>query len=157
MIKPLIHLLLPLFALLLVGCTSTSLVLPASPSAANTPTVARPDLVVQSMYLEMADRHGLACVAAFSPYGIRVVVQNVGVTASGQFEVELNGAIQTVNAGLDAGQDIELHFPGTIPSGQYTARVDPANLAPEEDEGNNAATFTAPTPTPPPLCTPTPG
>ena len=157
MIKPLIHLLLPSFAFLLVGCTSTSPVLPASPSAANTPTVARPDLVVQSMYLEMADRHGLACVAAFSPYGIRLVVRNVGVTASGPFEVELNGVTQTVKTGLDPGQDIELHFSGTVPSGQYVARVDAANQAPEEDEGNNGATFIASTPSPPPLCTPNPG
>ena len=157
MIKPLIHLLLPSFAFLLVGCTSTSPVLPASPSAANTPTVARPDLVVQSMYLEMADRHGRACVAAFSPYGIRLVVRNVGVTVSGPFEVELNGVTQTVRTGLGPGQDIELHFSGTVPSGQYVARVDAANQVPEEGEGNNGATFIAPTPSPPPLCTPNPG
>jgi len=154
-IKPMVQSLLPSIALLLVGCTS--LALPASLSAADTPIVARPDLAIKSIYLEMAGRQVSQCVLAFSPYGIRVVVQNVGVTASGPFEVELNGATQTVKTGLDAGQDIELHFPGTIPSGQYTARVDPANQAPEEDEGNNAATFTAPTPTPPPLCTPTPG
>jgi len=154
-IKPLVQSLLPLIALLLVGCIP--LALPASSSATDTPIVALPDLAIKSIYLEMAGRQGSRCVLTFSPYGVRVVVQNVGVTASGQFEVELNEAIQTVNAGLDAGQDIELHFPGTIPSGQYTARVDPANLVPEEHEGNNAATFTAPTPTPPPPCTPTPG
>jgi len=114
-------------------------------------------LAIKSIYLEMAGRQGSRCVLTFSPYGVRVVVQNVGVAASGQFEVELNEAIQTVNAGLDAGQDIVLHFPGTTTSGQSTARIDPANLIPEEHEGNNAATFTAPTPTPPPLCTPTPG
>jgi hypothetical protein len=154
-IKPLVQSLLPLVALLLVGCIP--LALPASSSAADTPIVALPDLVIKSIYLEMAGRQGSRCVLTFSPYGVRVVVQNVGVAASGQFAVELNEAIQTVNAGLGAGQNIELHFPGTIPSGQYTARVDPANLVPEEHDGNNAATFIAPTPTPPPLCTPTPG
>jgi subtilase family serine protease len=139
-----------------VGCTSSSLVPPASPSAANTPTVPRSDLVIQSMYLEMADRHGLSCVEAFSPYGIRLAVRNVGVTPSGPFEVELNGVSQVVTIGLDPGQTVELHYSGTVPSGQYVARVDPANQAPEEDEGNNESTFIAPTPSPPPLCTPGP-
>lgn len=155
MIKPLVYSRLPLIALLLVGCIP--LALPASSSAADTPNVALPDLAIKSIYLEMAGRQGSQCVLTFSPYGIRVVAQNVGVAASGQFDVELSGAIQTVNAGLDAGQAIELHFPGTISSGQYTARVDPANVVPEQNEGNNAATFAAPTPTPPPLCTPTLG
>ncbi len=114
-----------------------------------------PDLVITYMYLEMEGRTG-ACMFAYAPYGIRVIVVNTGDVAVGSFAVQLNGTEQTVAAGLAAFQSVELHFPGTVPSGQYTAIVDPAGQVVESDESNNTQTFMAPTPTPPPICTPTP-
>jgi subtilase family serine protease len=114
-----------------------------------------PDLVIAYMYLEMEGRTE-QCMVAYAPYGIRVIVQNTGDAAAGPFAVQLNSAEQTVAAGLAAGQSIELHFAGTVPSGQYTAVVDPADQVAEHNESNNTQTFMAPTPSPPPICTPTP-
>ena len=107
------------------------------------------------MYLEMEGRHG-NCVGAYSPYGIRVVVENTGSTGAGPFLVYLNGTLQEVKDGLMAGWHVELHFAGTIPSGRYAATADAADQIVESQEDNNTLTFFAPTPTPPLLCTPTP-
>jgi subtilase family serine protease len=115
----------------------------------------KPDLIVKYMYLEMEGRQG-NCVAAYSPYEIRVVVENIGGTSASPFLVELNGARQTVNEGLAAGQIVVLRFPGTVPSGQYEAFVDVTDQIVERREDNNRFTYLAPTPTPPPLCTGTP-
>ncbi len=110
-----------------------------------------PDLIVKYMYLEMEGRQG-NCVAAYTPYEIRVVVENIGQASAGPFSVELNAAQQGVDKGLAAGQSVVLHFPGTVPSGQYEASVDVADQVVERREDNNSLLFLAPTPTPPPLC-----
>ena len=68
----------------------------------------------------------------------------------------LNGTLQEVKDGLMAGQHVELHFAGTIPSGRYAATADAADQIVESREDNNTLTFFAPTPTPPLLCTPAP-
>jgi subtilase family serine protease len=57
-----------------------------------------------------------------------------------------------VNDVLLVGESIELHFAGTISSGQYEATVDVTNQVIESREDNNTFSFQAPTPTPPPLC-----
>ncbi len=103
------------------------------------------------MYLEMEGRQG-NCVNAYSPYGIRVQIKNIGSANTGSFFVDLNGILQEVNYGLLVGQYIELHFAGTIPSGQYEATADATNQVVESREENNTFSFLAPTPTPPPLC-----
>lgn len=144
-------------SLLLVGCTLTSKAPNQVPSAPGTPVHARPDLALLSISLEMADRHGGSCVEAISPYGIRIGVGNEGSTASGPFEVELDGIVQVVAIGLNPGETVELHFPGTVASGRYVARLDPSDRIAEEDEANNDTAFIAPTPSPPPICTPGPG
>jgi subtilase family serine protease len=107
------------------------------------------------VYLEMEGRQG-SCVEAYTPYGIRVVVENVGPAGAGPFFVELNGARQEVNDGLMAGRSVVLHFAGTTPNGRYEATADAADQVAESQEDNNSLSFLAPTPTPPPLCTPTP-
>jgi subtilase family serine protease len=107
------------------------------------------------MYLEMEGRQG-NCVEAYTPYGIRVVVENVGLASAGPFVVDLNGTQQQVDGGLAAGQFIELHFTGTAPSGQYEAHADATDHVVEDQEDNNSLSFLAPTPTPPLLCTATP-
>lgn len=124
----------------------------AAPSNGQSTATAQPDLAILRMYLEMEGRHS-DCVAAYAPYGIRVVVGNVGNAPSEPFVVDVNGTHQRVEAGLAAGQSIELHFGGTTPGGLYTARVVSERANVEVDEGNNSQTYTAPTPSPPPLCT----
>ena len=134
---------------------------PISPSPVNTIVVpaselaSMPDLIIKLMYLEMEGRQGI-CVEAYTPYGIRVLVENIGLASARPFVVDLNGTRQQVNGGLAAGQSIELHFTGTTPSGQYEAFADVTNQVVEQQEDNNSLSFLAPTPTPPPLCTATP-
>ena len=140
-----------------VACT------PISTSPINTIVVSTselasmPDLIIKLMYLEMEGRQS-NCVESYTPYGIRVLVENIGSTSAGPFVVDLNGTRQQVDEGLAAGQFIELHFKGTTPSGQYEAFADVTNQVIEHQEDNNSLSFLAPTPTPPPLCTaiPTP-
>ena len=143
--------LLGLMIVTITACTSTS----PSSSAQSTNAVdhaSQPDLIVQFMYLEMEGRQG-RCVDAYTPYGIRVQIKNIGSAATGSFFVDLNGAVKEVEDGLQVDQSIELHFAGTIPSGQYEAKVDPTDQVVESRENNNTSLFHAPTPTPPPLCT----
>lgn len=140
-----------------VACTRSS------PSQVNTIDISTteltsmPDLVIKLIYLEMEGRQS-NCVEAYTPYGIRVLVENIGLASTGPFVVDLNGTRQQVDGGLTAGQFIELHFTGTTPSGQYKAFADVTNQVVEHQEDNNSLSFLAPTPTPPPLCpaTPTP-
>jgi subtilase family serine protease len=107
------------------------------------------------MYLEMEGRQG-NCVTAYSPYGIRVQVENIGSADAGPFFVDLNGIRQKVKDGLVIGQSVELAFSGTTPSGRYEAIADVTKQIVESQEGNNTLSFIAPTPTPPPLCQVTP-
>jgi hypothetical protein len=152
---------LGLLILAIVACTSKSRLLPNptiaepspslvhSTSAANRPS--QPDLIIDFMYLEMEGRQG-HCVNVYSPYGIRVQIKNIGSATTGPFWVDLNGVIKVVKDGLQVSQSIELHFAGTIPSGQYEATADITNQVVESREDNNTSSFHAPTPTPPPLC-----
>ena len=128
---------------------------PSTPFVSTPPSSNSADLIVEYLYLEMEGRHG-GCVTGYTPYGIRVGVKNVGEVESAAFAVDLNGSQQRVEGGLVPGQSIELHFAGTVDSGQYQAYVDAANEVAESNEDNNTLSFQAPTPTPPPLCTPTP-
>jgi subtilase family serine protease len=149
-----------LLAIVMVACTPipTS---PVNPMAINTlaasPSVqtSLPDLVIKLMYLEMTGRQS-NCVEAYTPYEIRVLVENIGLASAGPFVVDLNGMRQQVDEGLAAGQLIELYFAGTTPSGRYEATADLTNQVVEREEENNTLSFLAPTPTPPPLCTATP-
>ncbi len=128
-----------------------------SPTHTAVPTVdltSLPDLIIKFTYLEMAGRQR-NCVMAYTPYEIRVVVQNIGLAEARPFAVDLNGSQEKVDKGLPASQSIVLHF-ATTPSGQYAVRVDSLDQVRERDENNNAQTYFAPTPTPPLLCTATP-
>lgn len=132
---------------------------PPSPSSAQATSesthISLPDLIVKFMYLELEGRLGNSCLSAdltYGPYGIRVIVQNIGAANAEPFFVELNGNLQEVPDGLQVDQRIELHFSGTIPSGQYEAIADATNKVVESREDNNTSSFLAPTPSPPPLC-----
>lgn len=145
-----------LLILAIIGCTPNTT--ESSPPTTKTEVTTgsdpqlQPDLIINHMYLEMEGRQG-ACVNAYSAYGIRVQVKNIGSADTGSFFVDLNGVVQEIIDGLRVGQIVELHFPGTIPSGQYEATVDVTDQVIESREDNNTSSFHAPTPTPPPLCT----
>lgn len=113
-----------------------------------------PDLVVSSMKIEL--QTGGACDFTSTELGVRVWAQNVGAADAGLFVVELNGAQQTVSAGLPAGQTISLWFPGYVMAGDNTATVDVNNNVYEGNEENNTAAQMLPVPTLPPTCTPPP-
>ena len=132
----------------------TDMVSPTRTIVTTSASVLLPDLIIKFMYLEMDGRHA-NCVEAYSPYGIRVLVENIGLASAGPFIVDMNGMRQQVNTDLAAGERIELHFAGTTPSGQYEAFADVTNQVVESEEYNNILSFIAPTPTPPLLCTPT--
>lgn len=156
--NPGLQCILGLFVLALASCTAESRPPPIpttrpSPSAPFVPptSASQPDLIITSMYLEMEGRQG-HCVNAYSTYGIRVKIKNIGSTDTGAFLVDLNGAVQEVDDGLRPGQLIELHFAGTVPSGRYEAAADVTGQVIESREDNNTSTFHAPTPTPPLLC-----
>ena len=117
-------------------------------------TTLLPDLSIKLMYLEMEGRQG-NCVEAYTPYGIRVLVENTGLASAGPFIVDLNGTQKEMDEGLAASQVIEIHFAGTVLNGQYNASADVTNRVVEQLEDNNSLFFLAPTPTPPPLCTAT--
>ncbi len=150
-----IQLALQVMVLVLVACTP-SLPSPMNPSAVSiTETASLPDLTIKRIYLEMEGRQS-NCVAAYTPYGIRVLVENIGSADAKPFVVDLNGTQQQVEDGLAAGQFIELHFAGTALGGGYEAYADATDQVIEGREDNNSQSFLAPTPTPPPLCTATP-
>lgn len=128
-----------------------SLPSPLAQSTSESDHPLQPDLIINFIYLEMEGRQG-NCVNAYSPYGIRVQIENIGSANTGPFFVDLNGILQKMSNGLPVGQSIELHFTGTIPSGQYEATADVTNQVVESRENNNTYSFHAPTPTPPPLC-----
>ncbi len=113
-----------------------------------------PDLIIKYMYLEMEGRRG-NCIESYTPYEIRVLVENIGLGSSGPFVVDLNSTRQQEVEGLAAGQQIGLYFEGTTPSGRYEATADSMNQVGERQEDNNTLAFVAPTPTPPLLCTAT--
>jgi subtilase family serine protease len=152
---------LGLLILVIVACTSKSKPPPNAKTSEPSPLFvqstsesdrpSQPDLIINFMYLEMEGRQG-TCVNAYSPYGIRVQIKNIGSANTGPFFVDLNGTLQEVKYGLLVGQSIELHFAGTISSGQYEATADVTNQVIESREENNTFSFLAPTPTPPPLC-----
>lgn len=146
--------LLGVLLLAIVACTSTSEPSPSPLPSTSAPDLPlQPDLIVDFMYLEMEGRQG-PCVDAYSPYGIRVQVKNIGAVAAGPFWVDLDGVRQEVKDGIREGQTIELHFAGTNPSGQYAATADITDQIDESREDNNTSSYHAPTPTPPPLCVP---
>ncbi len=84
---------------------------PINPSASSLPSL--PDLIVKFIYVEMQGRQG-NCVEAYTPYEIRVVVENIGLASAGPFVVDLNGTQQQVDEGLANGQVILLHFAGIV-------------------------------------------
>jgi hypothetical protein len=156
-----------LLIIIVAACTAQPLQ-PAQPGTPKAPTASpslfptgmsepssKPDLTIKRVVLEMEGRQG-NCVNAYTPYEIRVQIENTGSTDAGPFVVDLNSSRQNVDDGLLAGQSVVLFFASTSPDGNYQAVVDAANQVIESREDNNSLSYIAPTPTPPPLCTPSP-
>jgi hypothetical protein len=107
-----------------------------------------PDLIVAWMSIRL----DTPCLAPGSRLGLSVTVANIGAAAAGPFEVEANGALQTVSDGLAAGQSVELWFPGYVAFGPNSAVADATHLIAERDETNNQLVQQVPIPTPPAPC-----
>ncbi len=56
---------------------------------------------------------------AYTPYEIRVVVENIGLASAGPFVVDVNGNRQQVDEGLANGQDILLHFARSLDRAEW--------------------------------------
>jgi hypothetical protein len=95
------------------------------------------------------------CYAPTSSLGVRVVIANIGDARASSFVVEVNGAQQTVEGGLDPGRTESLWFAGYIAFEPNTAFADATFLVEERDESNNQVSAVLPIPTPPLPC-PTP-
>lgn len=115
---------------------------------------ALPDLTVTGMWISL--QQPSPCFDPQIPLGVHVSVANQGTAAAGAFAVDVNGASQTVAAGLTAGQSTTLFFTG-YRMGVNTASVDPDNRIAESAEDNNISSPYLPVPTPPPPCQQQPG
>ena len=142
----------------LPACGTITIVVPtAAPPVtlqATTPSGTLPDLALSNVYLAMQGSRG-NCVDAYTPYEIRITLQNLGAFPAFNIPVvEFSTGTQLQVGELGAGQSMELYFPATAANGSYSFSVDPQNTIPEANESNNTASYLAPTPTPPVLCTP---
>jgi hypothetical protein len=135
--------------ILLTACSSTTAI-------EQTPVPnSLPDLVITSVGIAMqgASANPAECVPAYGPYEIRAVIENRGFAPATNISIlEQSTGHETLIAELPAGLRLEISMPATSPNGMYALQADPNNLIPEIDESNNSASFLAPTPTPPVLC-----
>lgn len=97
------------------------------------------------------------CVTAYAPLELRAIIENRGIAQATNIQVvELSTGYSLQISELPAGHRMEVIIPAGSPNGAYQISIDPQNLVPETDEGNNTAEYIAITPTPPILCTSTP-
>jgi subtilase family serine protease len=117
-----------------------------------------PDLIVSNVYLGMEGvaTNWMGCVPAYAPLEIRAIIRNQGqATAYNITVVELSNGTNLTIGELGAGEGMDLFFSINSANAAYNVVVDPENSIVERDEGNNANSYFAITPTPPALCTPT--
>jgi hypothetical protein len=136
-----------------VGPILTATTAPTTPPGADA-SGPRPDLVVSNVRVELET--GGACDYTSTDLGLTVLIKNTGPADAGPFEVEANGARQTVEAGLPAGQTARLWFQGYAHSGENVILADADSQVKEIDETNNQFSGMVPIPTLPPTCTPPP-
>jgi len=114
-----------------------------------------PDLVVIGMSITLET--GGDCNYTSTQLGVRVVFGNVGSADAGSFVVDVNGAQQTVAAGLPQGETGSLWFSGYVFGPEENVAVVDATFQVEEsNEDNNTLAQIVPIPTLPQPCTPTP-
>lgn len=129
------------------------------PATTPTSTSSLPDLVVSNVNLGMqgVPTNWTECIPNYGPFEIRAMVRNLGGAPAYNIVVaELSTGTNLTIGELGAGQGMELYFPLTSPNATYNVVLDPQNTIPESNEGNNALSYLAITPTPPVLCTPVP-
>ena len=120
---------------------------------------ALPDLAIPyvNIAMEGVPVDTTQCVTAYTPYELRAMIENRGIALATNIQVDELSTRFTINIGeLAAGQRVEVSIPAGSPDGAYHFSVDPQNLIPESNEGNNSAEYLAITPTPPILCQSTP-
>jgi len=94
------------------------------------------------------------CIPNYGPFEIRVMIRNLGQAPAYNISlIELSTGTNLTIGVLGAGQGLELYFPLVSPNSTYNVTVDPQNMIPESNEGNNTFSYLAITPTPPALCT----
>jgi CARDB len=121
--------------------------------------LALPDLVIPYVTIAMqgVPVDTTECVTAYSPYELRVMIENRGNAQATNIQVYELSTRYTINISeLPAGQRVEVIIPAGSPDGAYQLSVDPQNMISETNEGNNTAEYLAVTPTPPILCPSTP-
>ena len=141
--------LLLLAVTLLSACAPGPATIPTSPSSL-------PDLVVSKVYLAMqgVPTNWTECISNYGSFEIRALIQNLGQTPAYNISVaEISTGTNLTIGELGAGQGIELFFSTTLANAAYNVVVDPQNIIPESNEGNNTFSYLAITPTPPSLCT----
>lgn len=111
-----------------------------------------PDLVVETMRIELESGSGCATSIVL---GTRVEFRNMGTADAGPFVVDVNGAQQTVDEGLAAGQESSVWFAAYTIGEDTVATVDATLLVDESNEANNSHSKILPVPTLPVTCTPT--
>jgi len=133
------------------ACTPGPITTPASPPSL-------PDLAVSNVYLGMqgVPTNWTECIPNYGPFEIRSMIRNLGGAPAYNISVvELTTGTNLTIGELGVGQDMELYFPLESANATYNVVVDPQNIIPESNEGNNTFSYLAITPTPPVLCTPT--
>jgi hypothetical protein len=110
------------------------------------------DLAIQ--YVSITLETGGDCNYTSTQLGTRVGVENLGVADAGPFVVEVNGAQQTVETGLAAGQATSLWFEGYAYGSETQVTIDPEALIPDSNRENNSLSQMVPIPTLPATCTP---
>lgn len=118
---------------------------------------ALPDLVVSRVHIAMqgVPVDTTDCVAAYAPYEVRATIENRGSAPAVNIPIiELSTGYMIQISELSPGQSMDVSMPASSQNGMYNVSVDSQNLIEEIDESNNTASYLAPTPTPPVLCSP---
>lgn len=118
------------------------------------PDVPLPDLVPIRLWFGLAPG-STWCMGPEWRVGIEATVANQGEGDAGEFSVQVNDVVQTVNGGLRAHEERMLFFHMGW-HGQTTMLVDSTSVVVESNEANNTLSVVIPVVTPPPPCTPTP-
>lgn len=115
-----------------------------------------PDLEIVRVRIEAIDPRNENCSSLGDVFQIVVTVGNTGPEAVGAFDVLMNDLEQTVDSGLDPGEQVNLYFPYT--DQKPIIRIDHTGKVEEGAESNNIFSEDLPVPTLPPIClrTPTP-
>ena len=92
---------------------------------------ALPDLAVSYVNIAMqgVPVDTTECVTVYSPYELRVMIENRGIAQATNIQVYELSTRYTINIGeLPAGHSVEVIIPAGSPDGAYHLSVDPQNI-----------------------------